>query len=131
MTALRSLAPLVLLAGALALPACGGPAAGAGGAPTREIVVTGSDTMRFAPAIVTVAPGEAVTLTFHNQGVIPHDLVTRGAGRDVRLVHVSGGAQQRAVFRANRPGVYEVICTQPGHREAGMVGQVVVQEAAS
>ena len=110
---------------AFALSACG-PTVAAGGATPREVRFTGLDTMRFDPGTASVAPGETVTVTFQNDGVILHDLVTTGAAQDVRLVRVPGGTRQQATFRATRPGTYAVICTQPGHREAGMVGQIVV-----
>jgi plastocyanin len=118
---------------ALTLSACGASARAAtsgSGAP-REVRFTGLDTMRFDPGSVAVAPGETVTVTFRNDGVILHDLVTTGATENVRLERVPGGTQQRATFRATRPGAYAVICTQPGHREAGMVGQIVVRGRAS
>ena len=121
----RSCTLAALTLAAVALTACGAAAA-AGSAAPREVRFTGLDTMRFDPGTASVAPGETVTVTFQNDGVILHDLVTTGAAQDVRLVRVPGGTQQQATFRATRPGTYAVICTQPGHREAGMVGQIVV-----
>jgi plastocyanin len=122
--AARVAAPVLTALAALILAACGAAAPG-DGAP-REVRFTGLDTMRFNPGTVTVAPGESVTVTFQNDGVILHDLVTTGATENVRLERVPRGTQGRATFRAARPGTYAVVCTQPGHREAGMVGQIVV-----
>ena len=124
--AARVAASVLTALAALILAACGGGAGAARSAAPREVRFTGLDTMRFDPGTATVAAGETVTVTFQNDGVILHDLVTTGAAQDVRLVRVPGGTQQQATFRATRPGTYAVICTQPGHREAGMVGQIVV-----
>jgi plastocyanin len=115
-----------LLAGALALAGCGGSgdaAAAQNAGPV--IVVQGLDTMRFSPDPINVKAGEPITITFKNAGVIAHDLITEGADRNARLVNVGGGRQQSATFLASKPGTYNVVCVQPGHKEAGMVTKIV------
>jgi plastocyanin len=113
------------LAGAL-LAGCGQPTEAAPpGAPVFE--VGGTDTMRFDPETITVKAGQAVTIAFKNKGVIVHDYVTSGAEKNARLANVLGGREARGVFQANKPGIYQVLCVQPGHREAGMVGKIVVE----
>jgi len=118
-TVLFTLTASVLLAG------CGQAASAE---PTgRVIVVDGTDSMKFAPATVSVKAGEAVTIAFKNRGVIVHDYISSGAEKNVRLANVLGGREARGIFQASTPGSYQVLCQQPGHREAGMVGTIVVE----
>lgn len=54
----------------------------------------------------------------HEMTVDPDDL----------MVHISAEPDDSAtiVFTASEPGKYEILCTVPGHREAGMVATLVV-----
>jgi uncharacterized cupredoxin-like copper-binding protein len=115
-----------LAVSSLLLAGCG---QGSEAAPAEGPVinVAGTDTMRFEPETVTVKAGEAVTISFKNKGVIVHDYISQGAERNVKLANVLGGREAQGVFKASKPGTYAVICQQPGHREAGMVGKIVVE----
>jgi uncharacterized cupredoxin-like copper-binding protein len=120
---------LALLLAAISLGGCRaadrpGPAAAAGAG--RELVVVGTDAMRFDPPTIQARAGEAVTLTLKNAGRLPHDLVTRGASQDAVIANVPGGRQKSALFKADAPGTYQLVCPQPGHMEAGMTAQIVV-----
>ena len=121
----RAAVLLPLVTGALILGGCGGAAAAQAPSGTT-LTVNGSDTMRYSPDTLTVKTGEAVTIAFKNTGVIPHDLITEGADKNARLVNVGAGKAPTAVFQANKPGTYTFVCNQPGHKEAGMVGKIVV-----
>lgn len=107
------------------LSACGQPGEAAPDAPV--IAVVGTDTMRFEPETVRVKVDEPVTISFKNVGVIVHDYISSGADKNVKLANVLGGREARGVFKASKPGTYQVLCVQPGHREAGMVGRIVVE----
>ncbi|MGH2356156.1 MAG: cupredoxin domain-containing protein [Chloroflexota bacterium] len=115
-----------LLVGALLFSGCGSAAAGSADDDGTGIRVIGLDTMRFNPDTITVKAGESTKIVFKNGGFIPHDFITEGADKNVRLVNVGGGKQQSGTFLANKPGTYTVVCIQPGHKEAGMVGNIVV-----
>ena len=114
-----------LACGALLLGGCGttGVAASTNG---QTINVTGNDAMRFQPDTITVKAGQPVTIAFKNAGIIPHDFVSDGADTNVRLVNVGSGRTQSGTFEASKPGTYQVVCSQPGHKEAGMVAKIVV-----
>lgn len=90
------------------------------GAPTIE--VTGLD-FRFQPAQLRIKAGQPVNIALANRGAIIHDIT-------VSALQFSLPAQpgQRAVagLTATPPGTYEFYCSVPGHREAGMVGRLVV-----
>jgi uncharacterized cupredoxin-like copper-binding protein len=121
----RALAFCALAAGTLFLGGCGGTA-GETASAGPSMTVTGIDAMKYAPDTLNVKAGEPVTIVFKNSGIIAHDLVTSGADKNVKLVNLGSGKQQRATFEANKPGTYEFVCQQPGHKEAGMVGKIVV-----
>jgi uncharacterized cupredoxin-like copper-binding protein len=89
--------------------------------------VAGLDSMRFAPEAITVKAGQPVRIVFRNQGVLVHDYISEGAERNVRLANVPGGRTASGTFQANKPGTYNVVCIQPAHKEAGLVGKIIVE----
>lgn len=93
------------------------PVAGA-----RTVEVEAADFM-FSPAEITVKAGEVVNLVLVNRGVTVHDLVIPA---DRIWLVAPAGQSATTGFRAVRPGEYEFYCSVPGHREAGMVGRIVV-----
>ena len=108
---------LVLIACGEAIPADASPA----------IEIGGTDTMRFDPETITVKAGQPVLIAFTNKGVIVHDYISSGADKNIRLANVLGGRRSQGIFQATKPGTYTVLCVQPGHNEAGMVGKIVVE----
>lgn len=117
------------------------------GAPARtiEIVMREDDAkMLFAPDVITVAQGEQVRFRLVNDGELPHEFVL-GTAEEIEqhaemmrampdMKHEDPNAarlQSRAVadivWRFTSVGAFEFACLIPGHREAGMVGRVVVK----
>jgi plastocyanin len=90
------------------------------GAPTIE--VTGLD-FRFQPAEIRIKAGQNVNIALANRGAIIHDITIPAL--QVSLV-AQPGQRVTAGLAAARPGTYEFYCSVPGHREAGMVGRLVV-----
>lgn len=95
---------------------------------------------------LTVTAGQPVRLQFINTDTVEHDFniaqipvqamtsdsASHAHGDMAHAtgdVHVMAQAGQRAeiIFTPTEPGVYEFFCTVPGHKEAGMTGQLVVQ----
>ncbi len=77
----------------------------------------------FRPVEIRVKAGQAVNLVLANRGVVVHDLTIPA----LRFQAVAQpGQQSTAGLRAPAPGTYEFYCSVPGHREAGMVGRLVV-----
>lgn len=83
---------------------------------------------RFDPDRVVVSTGEAVNLTLVNRGALLHDLTVPDLG--LRLV-AGPGETVTAGLAAQQPGEYRLLCTVPGHAEAGMVGWLVVEDSSS
>src|SRR3712207_2454960 len=125
----RSALATGLVAATTLLAGCGGGAgaADAGAGDGSGVNIVGLDTMPFAPETITVKAGEPARIVFRSGGILLHDFITEGADRNVRLAVVAGGRTAAGTFHAAKPGTYAVVCIQPGHRESGMVGKIVVE----
>jgi uncharacterized cupredoxin-like copper-binding protein len=79
--------------------------------------------MRFEPATFSISANTPVTLTLDNSnGALVHDFVI-----DNPPVKVEAQPHVRANGTLNLPaGTYQFYCSQPGHKEAGMVGTLTV-----
>ena len=80
-----------------------------------------------ASAAQTLKPG-AYTLQVHNAGTIAHDIAVQAAGgssaiEKTPLIQPGGDATLKVTLAK---GVYDVFCTVPGHRQAGMQTKLTV-----
>jgi uncharacterized cupredoxin-like copper-binding protein len=120
--------------------------------PITELDVTGTDSLTFDPDEYSIPVGVEVTLTFTAGDGADHDFVIEGAadhgmvgdqghgahGDDdhmdmddmgsMHVAHADPGMSTTARFRIDQAGTYEVYCSVPGHREAGMTAQLHVIE---
>jgi uncharacterized cupredoxin-like copper-binding protein len=113
----------VLAAGeAAATPAAEGEAPAA--AQTVEVV---SVDIAFQPTALTIPADTDVTFSLPNQGAAPHNFSIDELSIDV---DIAPGATEEAVINA-AAGTYEYYCNVPGHREAGMVGNLTVSAEAA
>lgn len=104
--------------------ACGGADAGPPQPPPGvETVVTGTNAFEFEPADIEVDSGDRVGLVC--EGSLPHNLIIETPTEDV-VVAECGGLEAADGVVEVPPGDYEFFCNIPGHREAGMVGTIVV-----
>ena len=105
---------------------------------------------RFKPSVIEVPVGHRVKLTLVNDGIVEHDVEVvevpadnievggvieqherLGSGHHdegVVAAHAEPGTTATVIFTATEVGEYEFACTIPGHKEAGMVGTLVVTE---
>ncbi len=103
---------------------------------------------RFEPAVLEARVGQRVKLTLVNEGRFEHDVeipsvpsaaikATGGVEHHERLggghhdegviaAHAEPGTTATVTFTLTEAGEYEFSCTIPGHKEAGMVGKLVV-----
>lgn len=127
-----------LLIGAMVLSfvlsACGGS-----NSPTTDLNVTLTDFM-FSPNQFTVPAGQKITLEASNSGAVIHNFVIMNIGETVGTEYTKddepniywktelpAGASITTEFTApTEPGDYEVICSTPGHVQAGMVAKMTV-----
>lgn len=86
------------------------------------------DAMKFSPNTFTkVKRGATVTVELKNTGATVHDFYSPPLGVTT-AVKVSPGQSGTATFTApSTAGTYQFWCQEPGHAEAGMVGEVIVE----
>ena len=72
-----------------------------------------------------VAEGAVVAITITNNDGAMHDIAVPEFGAQSDQV-VGVGAATTIVFRATKSGTFEYICTIPGHKLAGMTGNLIV-----
>jgi nitrite reductase (NO-forming) len=78
---------------------------------------------------LVVKPGVSVRITLINGDNMPHDVYLPDFDARSLLV-VNRGDQVHVTFRveAGQAGTYVYYCTQPGHRQAGQEGRLIVEE---
>lgn len=114
------------------------------GLPAIEIELE-ADNLLYSRPRLEVAVHQPVRLTFRNHDVVEHDFVIDTIPvKDVRETGDKHAAHEvsdeldlhtstqpdgvsRLEFTPTAPGVYEFYCTVPGHKEAGMKGDLIVR----
>jgi len=100
-------------------------AASKAGTDGQAVTVTMTD-LKFEPATVTVKAGTLVSVTAANKGVIEHNWVVK-IGEETTQVDARPGQTATRTFAPTAPGTHRIVCTIPGHEQAGMVGALVVE----
>jgi uncharacterized cupredoxin-like copper-binding protein len=115
--------------------------------PVTDLSLTASDIAYDAESLEVVA-NRPVRLSLENAGVLEHDFTVRkievtgvhapeAAEDDHDMSHVEdelalhvaappNGGSNVLEFTPTEPGEYEFYCTVSGHKEAGMIGTLVV-----
>jgi uncharacterized cupredoxin-like copper-binding protein len=100
----------------------------------------------FEPNAIEVQAGVPVELTLVNDGAVEHDFVveiipvTDVSTEGMEMDHMSGdhaeydlhsataaGTTSTLRFIVTEPGTYQIICSVPGHKDAGMTGELIVK----
>jgi plastocyanin len=115
---------LVVLA-ALALAACGGGAASSGSSATALNVTLTTTEFKYDPAVINATPGQTINLTVKNSGSIQHTFVFASA--NVKVTVDPGKSVTQTFTAPAAAGTYAFDCDIAGHKEAGMVGQLIVK----
>jgi uncharacterized cupredoxin-like copper-binding protein len=131
---LRQLGFGVLLLAMTAAVACGGGGAAAsktttgsgGSAAPQDITVKGTDQLRFQPERLTAKANTPIRLNLDDTGdALIHDFVIDNAGGKPFKVEAQPNSKATGEFTVPA-GTYQFYCSQPGHKEAGMVGTLTV-----
>ena len=109
---------------ALALAACGGGANTGSSNGTALNVTVNATEFKFDPATINATAGQTINLTVKNVGSVQHTFVLSAA--NVRLT-IDPGKSATQTFTAPKAGTYQYECDIAGHKEAGMVGQLIVK----
>ena len=82
----------------------------------------------YEPKAVTAPPG-AVVFVVRNEGAIEHNFVLEDAAgkKMVEIAVIEPGATAEVPATLS-PGAYTIVCTLPGHRQAGMVAALKVAQ---
>jgi uncharacterized cupredoxin-like copper-binding protein len=115
--------------------------------PARVVQVTMSETdgkMIFTPEKIQVKKGEQVKFMLRNNGELEHEFILATTAENLKhgeamkknpdMEHDDPNGKRLApkkageiVWKFTKAGQFEYSCLIPGHREAGMVGTVVVK----
>ncbi|XID93791.1 cupredoxin domain-containing protein [Paenibacillaceae bacterium WGS1546] len=79
----------------------------------------------FNPGSIHIRLGQKVKITLDNTGQIEHDFEIVGTNIHI---HAAPGKKSSLVVSFDRAGYYQVICTLPGHKEAGMTASMQVSK---
>ena len=111
---------------------------------SRAIQVVMSDDMKFTPASIEVKRGESIRFLVRNAGSIKHEMVIgtmaelkqhaalmrRFPGMehsDPNMITLDPGESGELIWQFTKAGRFDFACLQPGHFEAGMIGEVLVK----
>ncbi|HYJ20643.1 MAG TPA: plastocyanin/azurin family copper-binding protein [Solirubrobacterales bacterium] len=97
-------------------------ASGPGG--TIPLAADVSD-LAYDKASISSKPGK-VTIDFTNPSALEHDVAIEGDGEEIAASEVISESET-SVSTDLAAGAYTFFCTVPGHREAGMEGQLTVK----
>lgn len=99
-------------------------AAGLAGTAPKVVKVTAKE-FAFEPKEVKVKAGQPVKLVLENKGVIEHDIVLEKLG--LKTSTIQPGKTAELTFTPKAKGRYPIVCSVPGHKEAGMTATLVVE----
>lgn len=119
---------------ALLLSSCSGA-----NAATTNINVILTD-FAYSPTQFTVPAGQEINVDATNNGAVIHNFIIMNLGTTVgteytadddanvywKLEVPTGGSTTASFTAPTEPGEYEVVCSTPGHVQAGMVGTLTV-----
>jgi uncharacterized cupredoxin-like copper-binding protein len=115
--------------------------------PARIVLITmreGDGKMMFIPDRIEVKRGEQIRFIINNSGELDHEFVLATKEENVKhaelmkkfpdMEHDDPNARRvkpkkrdEIVWRFTKAGKFEFGCLIPGHREAGMIGTIIVK----
>ena len=101
---------------------------GGGGATAKPTITVTLTDFAFSPATITI-PTSGASLKLVNAGGAVHNFQVAELG--IKSQDIPAGETLALEIGSQKEGTYKVICPQPGHEGAGMVGSMVVSATAS
>ncbi len=115
--------------------------------PARVVLITmreGDGKMMFIPDRVEVRRGEQIRFVIQNNGFLPHEFILASTEENLKHAEVmkknpdmehddpngktvEPKKKAEVIWKFTKSGTFEYGCLIPGHREAGMIGTVVVK----
>jgi uncharacterized cupredoxin-like copper-binding protein len=104
----------------------------------------GDGKMMFIPEKVEVQRGEQIRFVIRNNGELPHEFIVANTADNLKhaalmqkfpdMEHdepngktLQPKAKSEMIWRFTKAGTFEFACLIPGHREAGMIGTIIVK----
>ena len=119
----------ILLGLLLLLAACGGGSVQPiNSTPTpgvKEIVLEGPNELKFVPDSGTAKVGQEVKITLKNTGALEHNFIWDDTGEEA--IATQAGESKSTTRTFDTAGEYTFSCSIPGHKEAGMVGKLIIE----
>ncbi|MFZ5827534.1 MAG: cupredoxin domain-containing protein [Bacillota bacterium] len=121
------------------LAGCSGGAKETGPVETIDLTTTG---MAFSTKEITLEKGKTYKLVLNNSDSVEHDFSIdkipakivkaghddgHGSKKADLHVHAAAGKKESVTFTPTEAGAYTFYCSVIGHKDAGMVGQLVVK----
>ncbi len=97
-------------------------------APAQATIVVVASEFAFEPSTIELRAGVPTRIELDNRGAaVEHSLLVHAPnGGDWIHLHAAANGTDAGTFQIDTPGSYDVLCTIPGHTEAGMVGKLVI-----
>ena len=123
-------APLIMTLAASSCTAAGEEAPEEGAASAPATVQVSLTEFAISPPMIHASAGEPLTFEVTNEGTAPHTFAI-DTGEEVEATAEIPPADSATLeISALEAGTYETFCTIAGHKEAGMVGSLMLQQGA-
>ncbi|HKI28158.1 MAG TPA: cupredoxin domain-containing protein, partial [Actinomycetota bacterium] len=123
-------APLMMTLAASSCTAAGEEAPEEGAASAPATVQVSLTEFAISPPMIHASAGEPLTFEVTNEGTAPHTFAI-DTGEEVEATAEIPPADSATLeISALEAGTYETFCTIAGHKEAGMVGSLMLQQGA-
>ncbi|MFE5318205.1 cupredoxin domain-containing protein [Paenibacillus sp. NPDC056579] len=77
-------------------------------------------------SFIRVIAGQKFRITLDNTGQVEHDFEIVGTNIHI---HAAPSNKSTMIISLDKAGYYQVICTLPGHKEAGMSASIQVTKS--
>lgn len=94
--------------------------------PDGSYILVGNE-FAFEPDTIEIPVNQEAVIEFRNLGTVDHDLVIEEFGVATGSMRI--GSKKTVRFTPTKIGEFALICSIPGHPEAGMTGIVSVVES--
>ena len=95
--------------------------------PAGGVVEVQAFDLGFSPTTIEIPAAGTSRVVLNNTGFVPHNLTVDALA--IQVVAARGMTSEGAITDP-APGRYEFYCSISGHKQAGMVGTLVIQESA-